>query len=105
MTGREFPTRPWVGIGTIIFRGEAVLLARRGKPPRLGSWSLPGGAQHLGEGAEACATAMRDERVACEDLLTGSPPAACAGAFANVREASTYSAAISTVAAQYVVLP
>ena len=55
MTGREVPTRPWVGIGTIIFRGEAVLLARRGKPPRLGSWSLPGGAQHLGEGAEACA--------------------------------------------------
>jgi hypothetical protein len=25
MTGREFPTRPWVGIGTIIFRGDAVL--------------------------------------------------------------------------------
>lgn len=55
MTDREFPTRPWVGIGAIIFRGDAVLLARRGKPPRLGSWSLPGGAQHLGEGAEACA--------------------------------------------------
>lgn len=55
MTDREYPTRPWVGIGAIIFRGDAVLLARRGKPPRLGSWSLPGGAQHLGEPAEACA--------------------------------------------------
>lgn len=55
MTDREFPTRPWVGIGAVVFRGDAVLLARRGKPPRLGSWSLPGGAQHLGEAAEACA--------------------------------------------------
>jgi ADP-ribose pyrophosphatase YjhB (NUDIX family) len=55
MTDREFPSRPWVGIGTIIFRGEHVLLARRGKPPRLGSWSLPGGAQHLGEAAQDCA--------------------------------------------------
>lgn len=55
MSNREFPTRPWVGIGAIIFRDGRVLLARRGKPPRLGSWSLPGGAQHLGETAEACA--------------------------------------------------
>ena len=55
MTEREYPTRPWVGIGVIAFRGEQVLLVQRGKPPRLGSWSLPGGAQHLGEPAEAAA--------------------------------------------------
>ena len=30
-------------------------MAQRGKPPRMGSWSLPGGAQHLGETAEECA--------------------------------------------------
>jgi ADP-ribose pyrophosphatase YjhB (NUDIX family) len=55
MTGREFPDRPWVGIGVIVFDGDRVLLARRGKAPRIGSWSLPGGAQHLGERAEAAA--------------------------------------------------
>ena len=59
MTDREYPDRPWVGIGIIVFDGAAeaapVLLARRGKPPRIGSWSLPGGAQHLGERAEAAA--------------------------------------------------
>ena len=55
MPDREFPSRPWVGIGAVIFRGDRVLLARRGKPPRLGAWSLPGGAQHLGEGAVECA--------------------------------------------------
>ncbi len=55
MTDREYPTRPWVGIGVIAFRGDEVLLVQRGKPPRLGSWSLPGGAQHLGEPAETAA--------------------------------------------------
>lgn len=55
MSGREYPDRPWVGIGCIVFRGERVLLVRRGKPPRLGRWSLPGGAQHLGEAAEEAA--------------------------------------------------
>ncbi|MBL6457986.1 NUDIX domain-containing protein [Belnapia sp. T6] len=55
MTGREYPDRPWVGIGIVVFDGDRVLLARRGKPPRVGSWSLPGGAQHLGERAEAAA--------------------------------------------------
>ena len=31
---RENPTRPWVGIGVLAFRGEDVLLIRRGRPPR-----------------------------------------------------------------------
>lgn len=52
---REYPTRPWVGIGVVALRGTEVLLIRRGRPPREGSWSLPGGGQRLGEGAEACA--------------------------------------------------
>lgn len=37
------------------FDGDRVLLVRRGKPPRAGEWSIPGGAQHLGEGAEEAA--------------------------------------------------
>jgi ADP-ribose pyrophosphatase YjhB (NUDIX family) len=53
--GREYPDRPWVGIGVAAFSGDRVLLVQRGKPPRLGQWSLPGGAQHLGERAEAAA--------------------------------------------------
>jgi len=52
---REYPDRPWIGIGMIVFRGDDVLLAQRGKPPRLGSWSLPGGAQQLGETAQEAA--------------------------------------------------
>jgi 8-oxo-dGTP diphosphatase len=52
---RAYPTRPWVGVGVIVFRGEEVLLVRRGRPPRLGEWSIPGGAQRLGETAEEAA--------------------------------------------------
>lgn len=52
---REYPTRPWVGIGVVALRGDDVLLIRRGRPPRAGSWSLPGGGQRLGEGTETCA--------------------------------------------------
>lgn len=52
---RAYPDRPWVGIGCVVLRGDAVLLVRRGRPPRLGEWSIPGGAQRLGETAEDCA--------------------------------------------------
>ena len=46
---REYPDRPIVGIGAVVLKDDHVLLIRRGKPPRLGSLSLPGGAQHIGE--------------------------------------------------------
>lgn len=46
---REHPGRPWVGVGVVVWRGDQVLLIRRGKPPRRGEWGIPGGAQALGE--------------------------------------------------------
>ena len=52
---RAYPDRPYVGVGVVVFRGEEVLLAQRGKPPRLHSWSIPGGAQELGETVEDAA--------------------------------------------------
>ncbi|ONG55888.1 phosphohydrolase [Pseudoroseomonas deserti] len=53
--GREYPDRPWVGIGVVALRGDDVLLVKRGRPPRQGEWSIPGGAQQLGETAEEAA--------------------------------------------------
>ena len=55
MTAREYPTRPIVGVGVIVLRPNAVLLVRRGRAPSQGEWSLPGGAQELGETAEEAA--------------------------------------------------
>ncbi len=45
----DYPNRPLVGVGVVVFKGDRVLLVRRGKPPRQGRWSLPGGRQRLGE--------------------------------------------------------
>jgi len=46
---REYPDRPWVGVGIVVWRDDEILLVRRAKAPRLGEWSIPGGAQSLGE--------------------------------------------------------
>ncbi len=55
MSDREYPLRPMVAIGIAVLRPDAVLLVRRGRAPSLGQWSLPGGAQELGETVEAAA--------------------------------------------------
>lgn len=46
---RRYPRRPWVGVGVVVWRDNQLLLVRRGRPPAMGSWSLPGGAQEVGE--------------------------------------------------------
>lgn len=62
ITNRSYPDRPYVGVGTVVFRGEEVLLIKRGRPPREGHWSIPGGIQHLGETVpEAARREVREE--------------------------------------------
>jgi ADP-ribose pyrophosphatase YjhB (NUDIX family) len=39
-----------MAVGAIVVKDGHVLLARRGKEPSYGLWSVPGGAVHLGEG-------------------------------------------------------
>jgi len=46
---REYPDRPLVGVGAIIVDAGRVALIKRGKPPLLGEWSIPGGMLELGE--------------------------------------------------------
>ena len=46
---REYPDRPLVGVGAVIVQNNRVLLIRRGQPPLLGEWSLPGGVLECGE--------------------------------------------------------
>jgi 8-oxo-dGTP diphosphatase len=54
-TKREYPDRPIVGVGAIIIDQGRVLLVKRGSPPLLGEWSLPGGVVELGETLRAAA--------------------------------------------------
>jgi len=60
--------RPLVGVGVVVFRGPRVLLIRRGKEPRRGTWSLPGGRQRLGETVRAAAAreVMEEAGIAVE---------------------------------------
>jgi 8-oxo-dGTP diphosphatase len=46
---RYLPDQPLVGVGAVVFKGEEVLLVRRGQEPARDSWSLPGGLVELGE--------------------------------------------------------
>jgi 8-oxo-dGTP diphosphatase len=46
---REYPESPLVGVGAVIVHENRVLLIRRGTPPLLGEWSLPGGVLECGE--------------------------------------------------------
>jgi 8-oxo-dGTP diphosphatase len=42
---------PILGVGAVIWNNKReIVLIRRGKPPRLGQWSIPGGHVEFGEG-------------------------------------------------------
>jgi 8-oxo-dGTP diphosphatase len=66
---REYPARPIIGVGVVVWHGDRVLLVQRGRPPRQGQWSLPGGAQQLGESlAEAARREVFEETGLTVDL-------------------------------------
>ncbi len=46
---RDYPERPVVAVGVVVIKDDNILLIRRSKPPKSDSWSIPGGAQELGE--------------------------------------------------------
>ena len=60
---REYPTRPIPGVGVIAFQDDRLLLIQRGKEPRRGEWSIPGGAIRVGEPLRDAA--LREFREEC----------------------------------------
>jgi len=69
------PAGPVVGVGVVVLKaagdGLQVLLIRRGKAPRAGSWSIPGGRQELGETLKEAARreVLEETGVALSDLV------------------------------------
>ena len=51
-SNRQYPERPILGVGALIFRDDRILLVERGKEPLKGYWSLPGGVVEVGETLE-----------------------------------------------------
>jgi ADP-ribose pyrophosphatase len=46
---REYPVRPALAVGAVVFKDDRVLLVKRGNPPSQGVWAIPGGSVELGE--------------------------------------------------------
>ncbi len=60
-----------VGVGVVVLDGEQVLLIRRGKAPKLGEWSLPGGHAEVGETLRAAAVREVEEETGLSVALQG----------------------------------
>jgi 8-oxo-dGTP diphosphatase len=69
---------PTPTVGVICFRGDEVLIIQRGKAPRLGDWSIPGGRLEWNEPVKTCAlrelmeeTGVRAELLGLVDVIDG----------------------------------
>ena len=62
---------PVPAVGVVCLKGEEVLLIRRGTPPRMGEWSLPGGRIEPGERAVDAALRELVEETGVEARILG----------------------------------
>ena len=80
---QAYPLAPVCAVGAIVFRGSAVLLVQRAKPPAQGKWSIPGGVVQLGETLEEAVIREFREEVQLEvrplqvGKVLGSDPSGC----------------------------
>jgi 8-oxo-dGTP diphosphatase len=82
---RRYPDAPLVGVAAAVFNDTGrVLLVQRGRPPRAGSWGLPGGLLEIGE--TLVAGVQREVREECGIEIA-------VGAVAGVFEPITHDAA------------
>jgi ADP-ribose pyrophosphatase len=88
-------------VGAVVFKGNAVLLVRRGNSPSRGTWAIPGGSVRLGETLRAAA-----EREVLEEtgvvVRAGDPVLVFEAIEKDHRGAVKYHYVIVDLAAEYV---
>jgi len=67
----EIEPRPVIGCAAVVWRGQEVLLIRRGRPPLKGQWSIPGGHQKWGETVRECALRELREETGIQAEILG----------------------------------
>ena len=60
-----------IGVGAVVFRGDEVLIIKRGKPPFFGQWSIPGGGLEHGEALKDAARREVREETGVEIEIIG----------------------------------
>lgn len=60
-----------IGVGAVVFRGDEVLIIKRGKAPFMGQWSIPGGGLREGERLEDAVIREVREETGVEIRLFG----------------------------------
>ena len=68
---RTYLDYPFVGVGIVVWKEDRFLLIRRGKAPRKGEWSIPGGRQEIGETVRETAVREVKEETGLEVAVAG----------------------------------
>ena len=68
---RHYPPRPIVSVSIAVFRDGRVLLAKRGRDPFAGAFSLPGGVVEIGERLEDAALRELKEETGVDAQIVG----------------------------------
>lgn len=71
MSSAQTPRSPIAAVGIVCVRNDDVLLIRRGTPPLMGRWSLPGGRIEWGERAADAALRELKEETDCDAVIVG----------------------------------
>ena len=69
---KEYPARPTLAVGAVVFKDNKVLLVKRGDPPAKGVWAIPGGSVELGETLQEAAEREIYEET-CVVIKAGNP--------------------------------